>query len=159
MEVEERIVDHLSRWVEPKRVQRGLEVGRMMTGKNWIGFEQWVIDRLNEARPDWRDYYSWGEGTRISRDDQLWLSETTIATSHARVALADWRTRAEKRAEAEQLIADAREEARRRGLLPILSRTFLGDADTYIKCEIDENGRLFLPERWHGWKQWDHNPT
>ena len=59
----------------------------MMTGKNWTAFERWVVDRLDEAQPDWRDFYSWGEGFRISWDDELWLSETTIATSHACVAL------------------------------------------------------------------------
>ena len=31
---------------------------------------------------------------------------------------------------------------------------------TYVKCEIDENGRLFLPKQWHGWRLWQpREPT
>jgi hypothetical protein len=159
-EVEERIVCHLERWVEPKRVQRGLEIGRMMTAKSWgWAFDRWLIGRLDEIQPDWRDYYTY-ERARVSMDDERWLSETTIATAHARVALADWKTSPDDRVKAERVITDAQEEARRRSLLPALSRNLhIPDPEVYTRCEIDEKGRLFLPERWHGFKSRDHNPT
>lgn len=157
-DVEQQILEHLGRWTEPKHFQYGLEVGRMMAGNDWRPFVRWITDRLDEAQPDWRDHYNL-ERARVSRDDQLWLSEMTIATSHARIAVSDWRTPPDERAEAEELIAEAKEEARTRRLLPFLTRALRGDAETYVKCEIDDRGCLFLPERWHGWKLRDHNPT
>ncbi len=158
-EVEERIVGHLGRWVEPKRVQQGLEIARMMTAKSWgWTLDRWLVERLDEIQPDWRDYYTY-DRARISRDDERWLSETIIAAAHARVALADWKTSPDERVEAERVITDAKQEARRRGHFPALSRIFAIDPEVHARCEIDENGRLFLPERWHGFKERDHNPT
>jgi hypothetical protein len=73
--------------------------------------------------------------------------------------VADWKTTPDERADAEKVIADAKLEARRRGHFPALSRTLAIDPEVHARCEIDENGRLFLPERWHGFKERDHNPT
>jgi hypothetical protein len=158
-EVEERIVGHLGRWVEPKVVHQGLEIARMTTGRSWgRPLDHWLVKRLDDVQPDWRDHYTY-QRARIGTDDERWLSETIIATAHARVALADWKTSPDERVEAERLIAEAKEEARRRGHLPALSRTFAHDPEIHARCEIDENGRLFLPERWHGFKERDHNPT
>lgn len=158
-EVEVRIVEHLGRWVEPKRVGTRLEVGRMAArGMGWH-FRRWLTARLDEVQPEWRDYYtaSW---EWLRPDEERWLSEAIIGTAHARVALEDWRTTPEERDSAEQVIADARAEAQRRGVLPALTRNLARPhPETYTHCEIDADGRLHLAEKWWGSLIRDHNPT
>jgi hypothetical protein len=151
LEVEARIRAHLDRWVDTKPVQHGIEVGRRLDRPVWGGaFERWLEAKLEEVQADWRDYYS-ASWSHLTPEAQRWLSETTISTAHARVALADSATPPSVRLDAERLIADARSEARRRGVLPALSRSLdAPNPETYAKSEIDEYGRLFLPKEWHG---------
>ncbi len=41
---------HLGRWVEPKRVQQGLEIARMMTAKSWgWTLDRWLVERLDDG--------------------------------------------------------------------------------------------------------------
>jgi hypothetical protein len=150
-ELEGRIRAYLDRWIDTKPVQRGIEVGRMARA-SWAGtFDYWLEARLHEVQPDWPDYYS-ASWSHLTPEGERWLSETTIVTAHARVALADATTPATLRADAERVIADARREARRLGVLPALSRSLsVPNPATFVKCEIDESGRLFVPEEWRGW--------
>jgi hypothetical protein len=130
-----------------------------MAPKAWGGsFDRWLIARLDEAEPEWRAFYTYSR-ERTSEADERWLSETTLATAHARLALSARTTNADEHERAEQLIADARAEARRRHMLPRLTRVLVGNPETQVKCEIDERGRLYVPEKWRGWLIRDRNAT
>jgi hypothetical protein len=131
-----------------------------MAPRSWgVTFERWLEAHLNQAEPNWRDYYS-ASWSHLSPTVERWLSETVIATAHARIALKDSATTATVRSDAERVITDAKSEAQRRGILPALSRSLDAPSpETHVKCEIDEYGRLFLPKEWHGWLLREGDPS
>ena len=56
-EVEERIVGHLGRWVEPKRLQGRLEIARMRTAQSWgRPLDRWLVARVGQLALEHHDW-------------------------------------------------------------------------------------------------------
>ena len=151
-EVEERIVAHLGRRTHVKPVQYGIEIASIQFAafRGLDEVRRWLTERLDEVEPKWRTYYSL-RPRRLSPEAVRWLSETSVAAARALLSAKDPALSDEERREAEQLVAVARADADRLGLLPSLSRNLATKSLAGLaKCDVDGQGWLVLPDRGQG---------